>query len=161
MTAGQEVHDLGHGADVGAAQHRVGPGDGAEFGGHGVGAGETDGGVGQVQPAVGFFGEAGAEAEGPGQGELGAVEVGHDVFGAAPVVDGLGGVADHDQLGVVALGEEDLLDDGVGVLGLVEEQEVGFDLRTREGPDFQVVVVIEADGAVVGVLQVHPGFAGA
>ena len=63
--------------------------------------------------------------------ELGAVEAGHDVFGAAPVVDGLGGVADHHQLGVVALGEEDLFDDGVGVLGLVEEQEVGVDLRAR------------------------------
>lgn len=76
------------------------------------------------------------------------------------MVDGLGGVADHDQLGVFALGEEDLLDDGVGVLGLVQQQEVGVEARLGEGPDFQVVVVVEADCAVVGVLQVGPGFAG-
>ncbi|GAA4014368.1 hypothetical protein GCM10022384_68020 [Streptomyces marokkonensis] len=95
-----------------------------------------------MQPAVGFLSEAGAEAEGPGQGELGAVEAGHDVFGAAPVVDGLGGVADH------------------GVLGLVQEQEVGVDLRLGEGPDLEVVVVAEADGAFVGVLQVQPRLAG-
>ena len=131
VSGGQQVHDLGHGADVGAAQHGVGPGDGAEFGGHGGGAGEADRGVGDGQPAVGLLGEAGAEAEGLGQGELGAVEAGHDVFGAAPVVDGLGGVADHHQLGVAALVEEDLLDDGVGVLGLVEQEEVGVDLRAR------------------------------
>ena len=151
---------MGHGADVGAAQHRVGPGEGAEFGGHGLGAGQADGGVGDGQPAVGFLGEVGAEAEGLGQGELGAVEAGHDVLGAAPVVDGLGGVADHDELGVVALAEEDLFDDGVGVLGLVQQQEVGVDPGLGEGPHFQVVVVVEADRAVVGVLQVAPGFAG-
>jgi hypothetical protein len=78
------------------------------------------------------------------------------------VVDGLGGVADHDQLGVIALVKDDLFDDGVGVLGLVQEQEVGFDARTGEGPDLEVVVVVEADGAVVlgGVLQVVPRLAG-
>lgn len=160
VSGGHEGHDLGHGADVGAAQHGVRLGDGAEFGGNGGGAGQADRGVGQAQPAVGFCGEVGAEAQGLGQGQLGTVEAGHDVFGAAPVVDGLGGVADHDQLGVVALGEEDLFDDGVGVLGLVQEQEVGVDAGPGERPDLQIVVVVESDGAVLKVLQVGPGFAG-
>ncbi|GHH29530.1 hypothetical protein GCM10018780_87700 [Streptomyces lanatus] len=80
-----------------------------------------------MQPAVGFGCEVGSEAEGLGQGQLGAVEAGHDVFGAAPLVDGLGGVTDHDELGVVAMGEEDLFDDGIGVLCLVQEQEVGVE----------------------------------
>lgn len=35
---------------------------------------------------VGLSGEAGAEAEGPGQGELGSVEGSHDVASAAPLV---------------------------------------------------------------------------
>lgn len=61
---------------------------------------------------------------------------------------------------MVALGEEDLFDDGVGVLGFVQEQEIGVDPGLGEGPDFQVVVVFEPDRAVVGVLQVGPGLAG-
>lgn len=160
VAGGHEGHDLGHGADVGAAQDGVRLGDGAKFGGHSRSAGQADRGVGQAQPPVGLVGEVGAEAEGPGQGQLGAVEPGHDVFGAAPLVDGLGRVADHDQLGVLALGEEDLFDHGVGVLGLVEQQEARVDAGLGEGPDFEVVVVVEADGAVVGVLRVGPGFAG-
>ena len=106
-----------------------------------------------MQPAVGFLGEVGAEAEGLGEGELGAVEAGHDVLGAAPVVDGLGGVADHDELGVVAVAEEDVFDDGVGVLGLVQQQEVGVDPGLGEGPHFQVVVVVEAERTTHGALE--------
>ncbi|GHH30427.1 hypothetical protein GCM10018780_89850 [Streptomyces lanatus] len=37
---------------------------------------------------------------------------------------------------------------------------MGVDAGPGECPDFQVVVVVEVDGAVVGVLQVGPGFAG-
>ena len=72
----------------------------------------------------------------------------------------LGGVADHDELGVVALGQEDLFDDGVGVLCFVEEEIVGVDLRLGEGPDFQVVVVVEADRAAGEVLEIRPGLVG-
>ena len=61
---------------------------------------------------------------------------------------------------MVALVEEDLFDDGVGVLGLVQEQEVAVDAGAGEGPQFQVVVVVEADRGAVGVAQVVPGFAG-
>lgn len=68
--------------------------------------------------------------------------------------------AGHDQLGVVALGGEDVLEDGVGVLGLVEEKVVGVDSRAGQCPDFEVVVVVEAHHAGVGVLEVGPGFAG-
>jgi hypothetical protein len=39
---------------------------------------------------------------------------------------------------------EDLLKHRVGVLGFVEEQEVGVDLRFGQGPHLQVVVVLEA-----------------
>lgn len=76
------------------------------------------------------------------------------------MVDGLGGVADHHQLGVAPLVEENLLDDGIGVLGLVQQEKVCVDLRLGESPNFQVVVVIEADRAVVGVLEVGPGLTG-
>lgn len=89
--------------------------------------------------------------------EGGGVEAGHHVAGAAPAVDGLGGVADHDELGVRALGGEDLLQDRVGVLCFVEEEEVGFDSWPGQSPHLQVVVVFEADCAAVGVLQVGPG----
>lgn len=64
LSAGHHGHDLGHGPYVGAAQDRVGAGHGAEFGGHGRCAGEADGCACDVQPAVGFAGEVGAEAEG-------------------------------------------------------------------------------------------------
>lgn len=115
---------------------------------------------GDGEPAVGFGGEVGAEAEGLGQGQGRAAEGGHDVAGAAPLVDGLGGVSDHDELGVVALGVEDLFDDGVGVLGFVEEEEVRGDSRFGQCPDLEVVVMVEADGAGVGVLEVGPCCAG-
>jgi hypothetical protein len=65
------------------------------------------------------------------------------------VVDGLGRVADHDELGMVALAEEDLFDDRVGVLSLVPEQEVGLDARPGESPDLQTVVVLETDRTLV------------
>jgi hypothetical protein len=65
---------------------------------------------------------------------MGGVEACHHVPGPAPPVDGLGGVADHDQLGVTALGFEDPLQDGVGVLGLVEEKEVGLDPLSKRAP---------------------------
>jgi hypothetical protein len=73
--------------------------------------------------------------------------------GAAPVVNGLGGVADHHELSVVALGEEDLLDDGVGALGLVQEEEAGIDTRLGQGPHLEVAVVVEAHRAVVAALR--------
>lgn len=92
----------------------------------------------------------------PSVGDACAFEVGHDVFGAAPTVDGLGGIADHDQLGVVALAGEDGFQDGVGVLGLVEEEVVGVDDGLGQGPDLQVVVVGEAQGSRVGMLNVGP-----
>jgi hypothetical protein len=57
LSAGHHGHDLGHGADVGAAQDRVGPGDGTECGGHDRCAGEADGCACNVQPAVGFLGQ--------------------------------------------------------------------------------------------------------
>lgn len=113
-----------------------------------------------MQPAVGLGGEGGAEAEGLRQGQVGAVEAGQDVFGAAPPADGPGRVADHDQLGVLALGEEDLFDDGIGVLGLVQQQEIGLNAGPGKSPDLEAVIVVEANGAVVRVLQVGPGFAG-
>ncbi len=59
-----------------------------------------------------------------------------------------------------ALSQEDPFDDGIGVLGLVQEQEVGFDLRLSEGPNLEVVIVVEAHRAVIEVLQVSPRFAG-
>jgi hypothetical protein len=133
--AGSEMfHDFGDGADIGEAQDRVGVVEGAEFGGDGLGAVQADGGACDGEPAIGFGGEVGAEAEGLRQAQGGAVETGHDVAGAAPAVDGLGGVADHDQLGVVALGGEDLFDHGVGVLGFVQQQVVGGDFRFGQDP---------------------------
>jgi hypothetical protein len=48
----------------------------------------------------------------------------------------------------------------LGFLGFVQEQGVGVDSGSREGPDFQVAVVVEPDGPVVGVLKVRPDFAG-
>ncbi len=57
VPGGQQVHGLSHGADVVRRQRRVGAGDGAEFGGLGLEYGEADGGVGDVQPAVGFLGQ--------------------------------------------------------------------------------------------------------
>lgn len=61
---------------------------------------------------------------------------------------------------MVALGVEDLFDDGVGVLSFVEEEEVRRDSRFGQCPDLEVVVMVEADGTGVGVLQVIPGFVG-
>jgi hypothetical protein len=81
---------------------------------------------------------------------------GHHVPGAAPAVDRLGRVADHHQLAVGALGAEDLFNNWVGVLGLVEQQEVRFDPGLGQGPDLQVVVVVEADDAFLRVLDVFP-----
>ncbi|MET8639337.1 hypothetical protein [Streptomyces sp. NPDC004680] len=40
-----------------------------------------------VQPAVGILSEVGSEAEGLRQGEVGAVEAAHDVFGSPPLGD--------------------------------------------------------------------------
>ena len=57
---------------------------------------------------AGLFGEERAETEGAGQSESGSVEVGHHIAGAAPSVDGLGRVTDHDELGVVSLGVENV-----------------------------------------------------
>lgn len=110
---GQESHDFSYGADVGAAQHRIWVGDVADFSGDDLAAGQADGRVGEFEPAVGLGGEEGAEAEGTRQHEGGGVEVGHHVAGAAPAVDGLGRVADHDELGVGALGVEDLFQQGL------------------------------------------------
>jgi hypothetical protein len=101
---------------------------------------------------VGLGGDRGPEAEGACEGQLRRVESGHHVAGAAPAIDGLGGVADHDQLGVVPLGGEDVFEDGVGVLGFVEEEEVCLDLRPGQGPHFQVVIMLEADHSALGVL---------
>ncbi len=54
---------------------------------------------------------------------------------------------------MIALGVEDLLYDGVGVLGFVEEEEVRRDVRFGQRPDLEVVVMVETDDAGVGVLQ--------
>ncbi len=157
---GHECHHLRHSADVGAAQNGIGLGDGPEFCGDVGGAGKAKRNTGEVEPAVGLCGKVGAETEGLRQGQAGAVEAGHDVLGSAPVVDGLCRVTDHDELGVAALGQEDVFDDRIGVLCLVQQEKVGVEPRPGECPDFQVVVVVETDGAAVGVLQVGPGFAG-
>lgn len=93
------------------------------------GAGEADRGVGDGQPPVGLTGDRWAESERVRQGQLAAGEAGHHVAGAAPAVGRLRGVADHDQLCVLALGEEHLLNDRVGVLSLVEQQELTLDPR--------------------------------
>jgi hypothetical protein len=90
MASFEELHDVGHGADVGAAQDRVRSFEWAEFGREAGAAVKADGGLGDGEPAVGFGGEMRAEAEGLRQGEGSAVEVGHDIAGAAPVVDRLG-----------------------------------------------------------------------
>jgi len=50
-----------------------------------------------------------------------------------------------------ALGSEDFLQDRVGVLGLVEEEEVGVDDRLFQRPHLQVVVVFEPDHSVFGM----------
>lgn len=134
------------------AQHRVRSVEAADRGGDGVAAGQADGGIGEFEPPVGLVGDQRAEAEGACEGEVGGVEAGHHVAGAAPAVDGLGGIADHNELRVVALGGEDLFQDGVGVLGLVQEQEVGADARLGQGQHLQVVVVFEADCSLCGVV---------
>lgn len=156
----EQIEDLHHGADVGAAQDRVGVLDRPDESVDVWGALQTDRCFHDRQPAVGFLRQGWAEPEGLREGELVAVEVGHHVACSPPAVDGLGGVADHDQLGVHALVGEDLLDHRVGVLRFVQEQVVGMDLRLGQGPHFQVVVVLEADHAFVGILQVLPGLAG-
>lgn len=56
-----------------------------------------------------------SEAEGFRQVQLCGVEGGHHIACSAPLVDGLRGVADHHQMGVAALVEEDFLNYGVGV----------------------------------------------
>ena len=109
----QQVHDFEHRADVGPAQDRVRFLDAFEAGIDRRGTRQPDRGVDDVQPPVGLLGERGAEAEGLGQGQLGAVEGTHHVPGSAPAVDRLGRVADHHQLGVGALGIEDLFDEGL------------------------------------------------
>ncbi|GHH42065.1 hypothetical protein GCM10018775_26210 [Streptomyces umbrinus] len=153
----QLPHGFGHGADVGAAQHRVRTGDHSRFRRDHVGTGQPDRRVGEREPPIGLFGEERAEAEGAGQREVGGVEACHHVRGTAPPVDGLGRVADHHQLGVAALSGEDPLKDGIGVLGFVKEEEVGPDLRFGQGPHLQVVVVIEAHHTFLGILQICPG----
>lgn len=128
--------------------------------GRSVLGGQADEGVGKGEPAVGFGGQRGTEAEGAGKGEAVASEAGHDVAGAAPAVDGLSRVADHDDLGVFLLGEDDVLEDRVGVLGFVQQQEAGLEDGLGQGPHLEVVVVLEADRARRGVLQILPDFRG-
>lgn len=111
---------------------------------------------GQAEPRVGLIGEKGAEPEGPGQAEAGGIEAGHHITCPTPAIDGLSGVADHYQLGMGPLSCEYLLHHRVGVLCLVNEKEVTIDSRVGERPHFQIVVVLETDNTVLGILQIPP-----
>jgi hypothetical protein len=165
-SATELAEDLGHCAAVGAAQDglRVDDSGGrrrsARGGGDGAGdvgcASDAQGLPGDGEPPVGLDGYGGAEAERLREGAKGSVEPAHDVTGAAPAVDGLCRVSDHDQLCVSALGCEHLLQDGVGVLGLVEQQEVSSQRRFSQCPHLQVVVVFERDASFVGSFQICP-----
>jgi hypothetical protein len=75
-------------------------------------------------------------------------ETRHHVPGVAPGVDLLGRIADAHPLR--ALGQEDLLQYRVGVLRLVEQDEVRRQHRLGHGPELQVVVVFESEFAVTG-----------
>lgn len=66
---GEEAHDFGHGADVGAAQHCIRVGHVSDLGGDGLAPGQADGCLREFEPAVGLFGEQRAEAERAGQSE--------------------------------------------------------------------------------------------
>lgn len=170
---GEQGHDLAHRAAVGAAQHRIrhiptGLVEGADGAGEVGVTGQPEGLPGVGEPAVGFVGDGGTEAERPRQGQSDTVEVGHDIAGAAPAVDRLGGVTDHDQLRVPALVAEDFLQGGVGVLGLVEEQERAVQTGSGQRPHLEVVIVAEREHAgaaiavagAVGMLEVVPDAAG-
>jgi hypothetical protein len=60
---GKQFEDLGDRAAVGAAQDRVGIGDGIEVTHHYRGSGEPDRGIHDRKPTVGFGGNRGSEAE--------------------------------------------------------------------------------------------------
>lgn len=112
-TRSQRTHDFEHGSDVGPADDGVRFLDTFEARTDRRGAGEPDRGVDDMEPPVGLLRQLRAETEGLGQRQLRAVEVGHDIPGAAPSVDRSGRVTDHHQLGVLPLGVEDLLNDGL------------------------------------------------
>jgi hypothetical protein len=58
------------------------------------------------------------------------------------------------------LSGEDLFQDRVGVLCFVEEEKVGVDPWFGQGPHLQVVVMLETDHTLLGVLQVSPCLVG-
>lgn len=152
VTGGQQSHDLGHGPNIGAAQHGVRGGDGADLRGDRLCACQPDGCVSEREPPVGLFSEEGSEAEGTGQREVRGVEACHDVPGSAPAIDRLSGVADHDQLSVGALSSKHVFQDRVGVLCFVEEEKIGVDPWLSQGPHLQVMIMLETDESLIGIL---------
>src|SRR5450759_182516 len=68
------------------------------------------------------------------------VQPGEEVAGTAPPVDGLGGVADRDELGV-SLVLDHVRDARVGILGLVVQHHVEVESRVRQLPLLEVHVV--------------------
>jgi len=143
----QEPQDLVHDIAVAPAQHGV-RGRGPRHLGHrGAGTGQPQVRLGVAEPPVGDVRNRGPESERPGQLDLRGGEAGDHVPGRAPGIDLLGRVADADPLD--GLGEEDRLQHRVGVLGLVEHDELTRQDRAGQRPHLHVVIMLEPEPALV------------
>src|SRR5215467_6400275 len=162
-TGGDGTHQGTHRASVGPAQDGVGVSHRANRRGHLAEALDPEAGTQAVQEAVGLLSHRVPEPERLAQeGDLGThgLKVSHGVDGPAPFVQHLLLITDTDHLDPTGTVELDHLSlDRIGVLGLIEEDEVDIDDRLGQAPSLEIAVVSDPE-ATSDIGHVGPSLAG-